>query len=156
MRHSPRPRRNIQELGRYYMPDVSTHRSGTNNTTADGLKPDLGFIGGEFNHFLGQFLRQPACEPLVGQNDTQFDGYNAAASNPNTNGIGIPECDVVRFPEVRLFTIANECKGLSIAWNVPELSWSARPLHACLCSTQTVQILHGERSSRSSSWPCDA
>lgn len=83
-------------------PNVSAYTSSTSKCTVDGLKPGLGSIGSELDHLLGQFLRQPARKSLIWRDNAQFDGYNAASSNPDTNGIRIPERDIVRFPEICL------------------------------------------------------
>jgi len=39
------------------MTNANAYCASTYNATADGLKPGLGFVGGELDHLLGQFLR---------------------------------------------------------------------------------------------------
>ena len=51
------------------MSHVTTYRPSTFNAAADGAKPGRRFIRCELDHLLGQFLREPARESLVGRND---------------------------------------------------------------------------------------
>jgi hypothetical protein len=69
------------------MTNGNTYRASTYDTTTDGLKPGLGSVGGELDHPLGQFWRQPARESLVRRDDAQLDGYNAAAPDLDADGI---------------------------------------------------------------------
>lgn len=154
-KHSSRPHRIIQRLGGYEVTDADTYRVCTFDPAADSLKSGLGFVRGELDHLLGQFLWQPARESLVGRDNAQLDGHDAAAPDLDANGIRISKRDIVRFPEVCLFTATGECKETDTARNVPELLWSARCLQSCSCSTQIVLIQHGGRWIRSSSFPCD-
>lgn len=105
MRHNPMPNVDNRVSAGHHMTKVNAYRASTHDSTADGFESLLGFIGGEVDHLLGQLRRHLALESLIRCDHAQLNGYHTASPNLYANGIRKPERNIVRLPEISLFTV---------------------------------------------------